>query len=171
MRSGVPGWVDSMMAGERFGPIGHPRYIEYANDIGRSGRHVLDIVNDLLDISKIEAGEMDLDFAAVGLNEAVSEAVALVQPQANGQRVIIRTALSHAARGIGCRLGHLHQFLITRQLARQQRIGKDLLELVETAAGLAPQLLQIDPVDACKLEKELHRQRPLVALDQVQVGR
>ncbi|RUM07238.1 PAS domain-containing sensor histidine kinase [Rhizobium chutanense] len=85
-----------MMAGERFGPIGHPRYIEYANDIGRSGRHVLDIVNDLLDISKIEAGEMDLDFAAVGLNEAVSEAVALVQPQANGQRVIIRTALSHA---------------------------------------------------------------------------
>ncbi|OWO93865.1 PAS domain-containing sensor histidine kinase [Rhizobium esperanzae] len=85
-----------MMAGERFGPIGHPRYIEYANDIGRSGRHVLDIVNDLLDISKIEAGEMDLDFAAVGLNEAVSEAVALVQPQANGQRVIIRTALSHS---------------------------------------------------------------------------
>jgi PAS domain S-box-containing protein len=51
-----------MMAGERFGPIGHPRYVEYANDIGRSGRHVLDIVNDLLDISKIEAGEMDLDF-------------------------------------------------------------------------------------------------------------
>lgn len=85
-----------MMAGERFGPIGHPRYIEYANDIGRSGRHVLDIVNDLLDISKIEAGEMDLDFDAVGLNEAVSEAVALIQPQANGQRVIIRTALSQA---------------------------------------------------------------------------
>ncbi len=83
-----------MMATERFGTIGHPRYIEYANDIGRSGRHVLDIVNDLLDISKIEAGEMDLDFTAVGLNETVSEAVALVQPQANGQRVIIRTALA-----------------------------------------------------------------------------
>jgi signal transduction histidine kinase len=85
-----------MMASERFGPIGHPRYIEYANDIGRSGRHVLDIVNDLLDISKIEAGEMDLDFASVGLNEAISEAVALVQPQANSQRVIIRTALSQS---------------------------------------------------------------------------
>jgi PAS domain S-box-containing protein len=85
-----------MMAGERFGPIGHPRYVEYANDIGRSGRHVLDIVNDLLDISKIEAGEMDLDFDAISLNEAISEAVALLQPQANSQRVIIRTALSHA---------------------------------------------------------------------------
>ncbi len=85
-----------MMAGERFGPIGHPRYVEYANDIGRSGRHVLDIVNDLLDISKIEAGEMELDFDAISLNEAISEAVALLQPQANSQRVIIRTALSHA---------------------------------------------------------------------------
>ncbi|MCR6501101.1 PAS domain S-box protein [Shinella sp. CPCC 101442] len=84
-----------MMATERFGPIGHPRYIEYANDIGRSGRHVLDIVNDLLDISKIEAGEMDLEFTAVGLNETISEAVSLVQPQANGQRVIIRTSLSN----------------------------------------------------------------------------
>ncbi|MFC3072440.1 sensor histidine kinase [Shinella pollutisoli] len=83
-----------MMATERFGPIGHPRYVEYANDIGRSGRHVLDIVNDLLDISKIEAGEMDLDFTAVGLNETVSEAVSLVQPQANAQRVIIRTSLA-----------------------------------------------------------------------------
>ena len=85
-----------MMASERFGSIGHPRYVEYANDIGRSGRHVLDIVNDLLDISKIEAGEMDLDFGAIDLNEAVSEAVSLLQPQANSQRVIIRTALSQA---------------------------------------------------------------------------
>jgi len=83
-----------MMASEHFGPIGNPRYVEYAGDIGRSGRHVLDIVNDLLDISKIEAGEMDLEFTAVEINDAVSEAVALVQPQANSQRVIIRTSLS-----------------------------------------------------------------------------
>ena len=85
-----------MMASEHFGPIGTPRYIEYASDIGRSGRHVLDIVNDLLDISKIEAGEMELEFSAVDINEQVSEAVSLVQPQANGQRVIIRTSLSGA---------------------------------------------------------------------------
>lgn len=91
----IIGFAD-LMSTERFGPIGHPRYIEYANDIVRSGRHVLDIVNDLLDISKIEAGEMELDFVAVDLNETISEAASLVQPQANGQRVIIRTALSQA---------------------------------------------------------------------------
>ncbi|MCQ2005286.1 ATP-binding protein [Rhizobium sp. NRK18] len=85
-----------MMSNERFGPIGHHRYIEYANDIGRSGRLVLDIVNDLLDISKIEAGQMEMDFAAVSLNETLSETVSLMQPQANNQRVIVRTALSQA---------------------------------------------------------------------------
>ena len=101
-----------MMAGERFGPIGHSRYIEYATDIGRSGRHVLDIVNDLLDISKIEAGEMDLEFASVGLNEAITEAVSLVQPQANGQRVIIRTALSQAVPNVVADLRSIKQIAL-----------------------------------------------------------
>lgn len=101
-----------MMSGERFGPIGHSRYIEYATDIGRSGRHVLDIVNDLLDISKIEAGEMDLEFASVGLNEAITEAVSLVQPQANGQRVIIRTALSQAVPNVVADLRSIKQIAL-----------------------------------------------------------
>ena len=107
----IIGFAD-LMATERFGPVGHPRYVEYANDIVRSGRHVLDIVNDLLDISKIEAGEMELDFAAVELNETVSEAVSLVQPQANGQRVIIRTALSHAVPPVMADLRSVKQIVL-----------------------------------------------------------
>ena len=107
----IIGFAD-MMATERLGPIGHTRYVEYANDIGRSGRHVLDIVNDLLDISKIEAGEMELDFAAVGLNETVSEAVSLVQPQANGQRVIIRTALSQSVPPVVADLRSIKQIVL-----------------------------------------------------------
>jgi PAS domain S-box-containing protein len=101
-----------MMAIEHFGPIGHPRYVEYANDIARSGRLVLDIVNDLLDISKIEAGEMELEFTAVGLNEAVSEAVSLVQPQAHSQRVIIRTAFSDAVPDVVADLRSVKQIVL-----------------------------------------------------------
>jgi PAS domain S-box-containing protein len=67
-----------MMAEERFGPIGSPRYLEYAHDIGNSGKHVLDIVNDLLDISKIEAGEVDMEFTAVSLNDHLAESVSLL---------------------------------------------------------------------------------------------
>ncbi|WP_313613935.1 ATP-binding protein [Agrobacterium sp.] len=107
----IIGFAD-MMATERFGPIGHPRYVEYANDIGRSGRHVLDIVNDLLDISKIEAGQMDLDFVAVELNDTISEAVSLVQPQANNQRVIIRTSLSQSVPAIVADLRSIKQIVL-----------------------------------------------------------
>ena len=89
----IIGFAD-LMAEERFGPIGSPRYVEYANDIRRSGKHVLDIVNDLLDISKIEAGEQELDFSAVSLNDALLETISILQPQANSQRVIVRTSLS-----------------------------------------------------------------------------
>ncbi len=107
----IIGFAD-MMATERFGPIGHSRYVEYSNDIGRSGRHVLDIVNDLLDISKIEAGQMDVDFIAVPLNETVAEAVSLVQPQANNQRVIIRTALAQSVPQIVADLRSIKQIVL-----------------------------------------------------------
>ncbi|MBW8446872.1 MAG: PAS domain S-box protein [Arenimonas sp.] len=107
----IIGFAD-MMANEHFGALGHPRYGEYANDIVRSGRHVLDIVNDLLDISKIEAGEMDLDFTAVGLNETVQAAVSIVQPQANGQRVIIRTALSQAVPSVVADMRSIKQIVL-----------------------------------------------------------
>ena len=83
-----------LMAEQRFGDIGNPRYLEYANDIGRSGRHVLDIVNDLLDISKIEAGEQELNFEPVSLNGTLLDAMSILQTQANNRRVIVRTSLS-----------------------------------------------------------------------------
>ncbi|WP_445482839.1 PAS domain S-box protein [Paenochrobactrum pullorum] len=83
-----------LMADEKFGPIGNQRYRDYLRDINRSGNHVLTLVNDLLDISKIEAGAQEMDFEAVSLNDAISEAVALMQPQANRERVIIRSSFA-----------------------------------------------------------------------------
>jgi PAS domain S-box-containing protein len=82
-----------LMAEERFGPIGNERYKSYLSDINKSGKYVLDLVNDLLDISKIEAGKQELEFESVALNVAVSEAVAMIQPQANRNRIIVRSSL------------------------------------------------------------------------------
>ncbi len=81
-----------LMADEKFGPIGNERYRDYLRDINRSGNHVLALVNDLLDISKIEAGGLDMKFEAVSLNDALSEAISLMQPQANRERIIIRSS-------------------------------------------------------------------------------
>ncbi|MEW6438100.1 MAG: ATP-binding protein [Pseudomonadota bacterium] len=79
---------------ERFGPVGNERYRDYLRDIHTSGTHVMSLVNDLLDLSKIEAGKMDLQFVSVDINRAISEAVAIMQPQANQARVIMRLSLA-----------------------------------------------------------------------------
>lgn len=79
---------------ERFGPVGTPRYREYLADIRASGEHVLSLVNDLLDLSKIEAGGLELTFTAVQLNDLVQQCVAIMQPQSAGRQIIMRTSLS-----------------------------------------------------------------------------
>lgn len=83
-----------LMMDEKFGPIGNDRYRDYLRDINRSGNHVLDLVNDLLDISKIEAGEQEMSYEAVSLNDTLAESVAMMQPQANRERVIIRSSFA-----------------------------------------------------------------------------
>jgi PAS domain S-box-containing protein len=89
----IIGFSEVMME-ERFGPVGNERYKEYLRDIHVSGTHIMSLVNDLLDLSKIEAGKLELTFEAVGLNDVVRECAALMQPQANRERIIIRTSLS-----------------------------------------------------------------------------
>jgi PAS domain S-box-containing protein len=79
---------------ERFGPVDNERYKEYLKDIHSSGSHVMSLINDLLDLSKIEAGKLDLHFAAVDANSIIQECVSLMQPQAAQERIIMRLSLS-----------------------------------------------------------------------------
>ncbi|QWG25850.1 PAS domain S-box protein [Bradyrhizobium sediminis] len=85
-----------VMIGERFGSLGNERYVEYMKDIRASGERVIAIINDLLDLSRIETGKLDLAFTNQNLNELVESCVAVMQPQANRERIIIRTSLAHA---------------------------------------------------------------------------
>jgi PAS domain S-box-containing protein len=88
----IIGFSEVMME-ERFGAVGNERYREYLKDIHASGGHLLSLINDLLDLSKIEAGKLELTFANVSLNDLTQQCVAIMQPQANRERVIIRTSL------------------------------------------------------------------------------
>ena len=88
----IIGFSEVMME-ERFGPVGNDRYKGYLRDIHNSGSHIMSLINDLLDLSKIEAGKLDLTFEAVCANDIIRECVALMQPQANRERVIIRASL------------------------------------------------------------------------------
>ncbi|MGA7975121.1 MAG: HAMP domain-containing sensor histidine kinase, partial [Pseudolabrys sp.] len=82
-----------VMIDERFGALGNERYKQYLKDIHASGSHLVALLNDLLDLSKIEAGKLELTFVSVNLNDLVQECVAMMQPDANRERVIIRTSL------------------------------------------------------------------------------
>jgi PAS domain S-box-containing protein len=89
----ILGFAEVIME-ERFGPIGNERYKDYVKDIHASGGHVMSLVNDLLDLSKIEAGKLDLQFAPIDANLIIQECVALMQPQAANERVIMRLSLA-----------------------------------------------------------------------------
>ena len=91
----IVGFADVMIE-ERFGPIGNERYAAYLKDIRASAERVLAIVGDMLDLSRIEAGKLDLAFSGHNLNAVIEQCVAALQPQANRERIIIRTSLAHA---------------------------------------------------------------------------
>ncbi|TNC15049.1 PAS domain S-box protein [Methylobacterium terricola] len=89
----IIGFAEVMLE-EQFGPVGSERYRDYLRDIRASGEHVVSLVNDLLDLAKIEAGHLDLAFAGLGLNDLVAASVSLMQPQAARQRVVMRTSFA-----------------------------------------------------------------------------
>jgi PAS domain S-box-containing protein len=90
----IIGFAEVMLE-ERFGPIGNDRYKDYLKDVHASGAHVMSLVNDLLDLAKIEAGRMDLSFTSVDLNILASACFTLMQPQAMRHRIVMRTSFAH----------------------------------------------------------------------------
>jgi two-component system cell cycle sensor histidine kinase PleC len=68
-----------IMAGELFGPLGHDKYKGYAGDILKSGQHLLSLINDILDMAKIEAGKLTLHYEQVSLKEVVEDATRLMR--------------------------------------------------------------------------------------------
>ena len=89
----MTGFAEVIMA-ERFGPIGNDRYREYVKDIHAAGTQLVSMLNDLLDLSRVEAGQVELNFINVSLNELTQQCVGIMQPQANRARIIIRTSLT-----------------------------------------------------------------------------
>ena len=84
----VIGFSD-MMQNELMGPIGNPQYLSYAKDIHDSGEHLLGLINDILDLSKIEAGEMTICEETLDLGDAMKSSLKIVQPRADAGGVLI----------------------------------------------------------------------------------
>ncbi len=78
-----------MIKAETFGPVGSSKYRDYATDIHASGCHLLQVINDILDLSKVEAGAEELVEEAVGASSLVKAAMTLVQGRASRSGVTL----------------------------------------------------------------------------------
>jgi PAS domain S-box-containing protein len=79
-----------LMEQELFGPIGDKRYVEFASDIHRSGRHLLDIIGNILDLAKVETGNLGLDEREVDVAEVMRASERLIAEIARRRNVAFK---------------------------------------------------------------------------------
>ena len=84
----IIGFSEIMESG-MFGPLGAEKYIEYSRDIRESGEYLLDVINDILDMSKIEAGGIRLSPEAVELDSLLADCIRVVSTRASEKRLTI----------------------------------------------------------------------------------
>lgn len=150
----VLGFSEVMME-QQFGPIGNERYRDYAKDIHTAGGHLVSLINDLLDLSKIEAGKLDLTFASVNLNALVQQCVALMQPQANRERIIIRTSLAPNLPPVVADARSIRQIVVNLLSNSIKFTGAGGQVIVSTAAGERGAVLRVRDTGVGMSEQEI----------------
>lgn len=108
-----------------FGPIGHPKYKEYVEDIAASGEHLLSLINDILDVSAIEADKLELYEETLNVEEVAHAVQRMAKPLAEKRQVCLETF-------VACDTLHL--------VADERRLKQILLNLLSNAIKFtAPQ--------------------------------
>ncbi|MBF0563469.1 MAG: PAS domain S-box protein, partial [Alphaproteobacteria bacterium] len=118
----IIGFSDAII-NEVFGPLDNSRYSGYVDDIHRSGIHLLDLINDILDVAKVEAGKMELHDEVLDVSETVTACLRLVRTRAEEAGVRLHNALPAT-------LPHL--------FADERRFKQILLNLLTNAVKFSP---------------------------------
>ncbi|CAA7626122.1 ATP-binding protein [Magnetospirillum sp. SS-4] len=113
-----------VMASEMFGALGNPRYRAYAADILASGRHLAEVINDILDISKIEAGHMEFDLSEVDPKEVTTAAARIVEGRAESGGLNLRVHIPEP---------------VPRLWADRRRVLQILVNLLSNAVKFTPE--------------------------------
>ncbi len=89
-----------VMTHEMFGPVGSARYLEYAHLINELGSHLLELINGILDMSKIEAGKFELSEETFDFEDVAGQALAFVKMQADRKGVALKMTVPEDCRRI-----------------------------------------------------------------------
>jgi signal transduction histidine kinase len=101
-----------MMTQEIFGPLGAPQYHGYAGDVLKAARHLLSIITDMLDVTRLDAGALALELSPVAPGEIVGEAARMVAPAAASKRIVLRQYVEPALPKLNADARRLRQALI-----------------------------------------------------------
>ena len=146
----VIGFSD-LLAMETFGPIGSARNKEYVKDIHSSGRHLLALINDILDIARIDAGESQLNEGVISLEELVANSLRMVTHQANAANISLFEEIDPGVQFVRADERRLKQVLINllgnavkftniggQVRVRAFRNGQEMIiSVIDTGIGMA----------------------------------
>jgi two-component system, cell cycle sensor histidine kinase PleC len=153
----IIGFADIIRA-ELLGAVGAPRYREYARDIGDSARHLLSIINDILDVSKIEAGKLELHEDAIDLDGLMEDVLRLVHERAEMAGVRLQSDFRQKVPDLYADQRKLKQILLNLisnavkftpaggTVTLSRHVGSDggiVMSVTDTGIGIAPEHIPI----------------------------
>jgi len=162
-----------IMRRQALGPLGNDRYAEYISDIFDSGVHLLDIVNNILDLSKVEAGRMELFEDVVSVDAVVRAAIKQVAPRAEQGGIKVHVAIDNRARNVRTDEIRLRQILINllsnavkftpangevEVSVRQTANGDIAFAVRDTGIGMSPEDIPRIMQPFLQLDDRLNRQ-------------
>jgi len=143
-----------IMGSGMFGTLGSEKYEEYCHDILTSGRYLLEVINDILDMSKIEAGRMQLDMEPLDLSKTLTESMRVVSGRAEDKNLLLDADIEGTLSVVADRRA-IKQIMVNLlsnavkftpdggKVVVRSRMRKDFIHLMiaDTGIGIAPQSL------------------------------
>ena len=147
-----------VISGERYGALENSKYKSYAADINASGRHLLEIINDILDLAKIESGNLELNEVDVGIEDLIGETLRIVGERAQARNLIIDSHVEPRGASIHADQRALRQILLNllsnaikftqpggriSVSAEIGAAGQTILAIKDTGIGMKPEEIPV----------------------------
>ncbi|KLN62562.1 hypothetical protein WH96_03555 [Kiloniella spongiae] len=122
-----------LLKNESFGPLGQERYRDYCVDINNAGVHLLEVLNDILDVSKLESGDMNLLETEVDLSAVIDSSMTMLANRADSQNISLITEVSKDLPYLYADARRIKQILINL-LSNAIKFSSEQGEVIITAA-------------------------------------